>query len=377
MKKLVSGLALGVILASCGQQTEKGNFVINAHIDNAPLGTVYLEELTPDESKIVDSVVLKDATGKFSLKGTLPEQGLYQIRFGETGHALPLGLDAGTMSLDGDYEHLELIKIENSEATAEIMQLLNDAIAQSNQLSKEAGELDSLQTIHIPDSLLNVKEADLEAKQKAMDMTLLHAAQTTKAPAVAIFAVSVVNKNTVLENQQVLSDMKNHFPENTQVNNLINKLTAAAPVEEEPNMTAVQIGQPAPDFTLPDPSGKNISLSSLKGKYVLVDFWASWCRPCRGENPNVVANYNKFKDKNFTILGVSLDKEKGPWQKAIQDDGLTWNHVSDLKFWESAVVSLYGINSIPTNMLLDPQGKVIAKGLRGEQLSAKLAEVLK
>jgi peroxiredoxin len=146
--------------------------------------------------------------------------------------------------------------------------------------------------------------------------------------------------------------------------------------EDDANMTSVKIGQEAPEFSLPDPSGKKISLSSFRGKYVLIDFWASWCKPCRMENPNVVKAYNEFKNKNFTVLGVSLDKKKEAWMDAIKTDGLTWTHVSDLQFWESAVVPLYGINSIPTNMLLDPQGKVVAIGLRGEALDAKLKELL-
>lgn len=141
--------------------------------------------------------------------------------------------------------------------------------------------------------------------------------------------------------------------------------------------TAVKVGMEAPDFTLPDPNGKMISLKSLRGKYVLLDFWASWCGPCREENPNVVKAFQQFKGKNFTVLGVSLDKTKDQWLAAIAKDGLTWNHVSDLKFWDSSVVPLYGINAIPTNFLLDPQGKVIASDLRGDALTAKLREVLK
>jgi len=137
------------------------------------------------------------------------------------------------------------------------------------------------------------------------------------------------------------------------------------------------IGSVITDFEQNDIDGKPVNIKSFRGKYVLIDFWASWCGPCRGENPNVVSAYKKYSNKNFTVLGVSLDKSKEPWIQAINNDGLTWTHVSDLKGWTNAVAQKFGINSIPQNFLIDPNGVIIGKNLRGPDLDAKLESVIK
>ena len=142
-------------------------------------------------------------------------------------------------------------------------------------------------------------------------------------------------------------------------------------------MEKVQVGSEAPDFTLPDVDGNLVSLSSFRGKYVLVDFWAAWCPDCRKENPNIVSAWEKYKNKNFTILGVSLDRNREQWLAAIEKDKLPWTQVSDLKYWSSDAAVLYCIRWIPMSFLIDPEGKIVAIGLEGEELHNKLEELLK
>lgn len=183
----------------------------------------------------------------------------------------------------------------------------------------------------------------------------------------------------------LVNDLSN---DNIPIENLIEALDLIDPsLAQNPNVLAVRkkvdmlrgsmVGYPANNFTQSTPEGKSVKLSDYKGKYVLIDFWASWCKPCRMENPNVVAAYNRFKDKGFTVLGVSMDSNKEAWINAIRADNLTWQHVSDLKGWGNEVGIMYGVKGIPQNFLVDREGKIVAKNLRGAELDEKLAEIIK
>lgn len=341
-----------------------------------PQQNVYLEELGINEIVIVDSAkTSKD--GKFELSGTSPEEGLYRIRF-EMQRYLLLSLDKGTVNVTSNWNQFENYNVEGSPSSASLKNFLSTVREHLRDFNTISIVMDSMR-VQGNDSLLAAAKKDLQEMNIGFTRFIEQYADTTKSLPNALFAVQMLNPQVEMDYLNVfVQSMNSRFPKASMAKEFTDKFNKMMAGMQQPSAdNAPAIGQPAPEISLPTPDGKMISLSSLKGKYVLVDFWASWCGPCRKENPNVVSAFNKYKGKNFTVLGVSLDSDKDKWMNAIEKDGLTWPHISDLKGWESIAARTYNVNSIPANFLIDPQGNIIARDLREEALDAELSKVLK
>jgi peroxiredoxin len=372
---LILLFALSVITsrgyAGEGKDKSRGkiNYAITGDISNMPEQMVTLELLRANDSvKIVDSF-RSTSTGHFTFKGAMSEPGLYRVHFTENKFIL-LSLVSGEVAVTAIWP-LNDYTITGPVPTLELKNFIDTVIGYMALMNRSGALADSLKATGNTSMDADAIKKDINTKFRTV---VKRYSETTAYEPNAVIAARVLNPqedfpffesfNNSLDKRFAGTVMTREFHQ------FFERLKEGMP---EPN----EIGNKAPELKLEDTNGKIISLSSLQGKYVLLDFWASWCGPCRAENPNVLAAYKKFKNKNFTILAVSLDNNKAKWMEAVRHDALLWWQVSDLKGWQSPAAAKYGVRGIPMNFLIDPKGVIIAKNLRGPALEDKLGETLK
>ncbi len=354
-----------------GMQLENnGQFIVSGHLDNAGNIPVIIQEMPlmipgqqPSSEQLGQDT--SDADGNFEIKGSTSEPQIAYL-YTDNQHVMYVILDGHNIEIKGDYNDFDNLSITGSASSNAAQYLLKEINTQYTKIDSLQKQIRQLQSNGETPS--DEQYAALAGAQQEIDAFLNQFTDTSSSPMATLLAAQMMDlggQYDALKNLE--KKLKSSFADSKYTKWLSSIL---ADYDS-------WLGRQAPEITMKDRNDKDLSLSNLKGQYVLVDFWASWCGPCRRENPNVVRLWNKYKDKGFTVFSVSLDNKKQDWLNAIEKDGLDWNsHVSELKGWSTSVLTAYGVNSIPSAFLLNPEGKVIAKDLRGYALEKKLGELL-
>ncbi len=373
-----------ILVTACKNRPRK--FTVNGELTNSAGKTIYLQEMTTFDLRHVDSMVINES-GEFSLTGKGSFERFYALMSGKDDYITLILGPGDKVKVTADYENLEkTYTVEGSEDCRQVRIL-------TSELNRNLEKIKKLRQV-FQDSLnepgflktkerLDAKYMEIAQNQRKFTIDFIKRNLNSLASLMALYQqvgpnMSVLDPDEDMKYYHMVdSSLSEIYPQYDAVEHLHRQILDLKDRRKYMELAASQLkpGSTAPEIALPDPEGDTILLSSLRGNYVLLDFWASWCEPCRKEHPNLVKAYNKYHKKGLEIYQVSLDKSREPWIKAIKNDRLDWIHVSDLKFWESVVVPVYNLKGIPANFLLDKEGKVIASNLRGEQLNKTLKEI--
>ncbi|WP_461532761.1 redoxin domain-containing protein [Sinomicrobium sp.] len=366
MKKLGVLLLIAFAVIACDQQS-KDNYTITVKADGLEDGKQVFLKKTDENGQPIDVDTTEVMNGAFTFTGKAEIPELHFLIIDQIGN-IPVIVENGNIEIEAYKDSLNYSKLGGTPSNDDFYTFMSgtrgisDKIkALREQMMKASQERDTVTIATLQDAYGDIQ---VEAGDYELDFVENHS--DSYISALILERMLMTQSQTPEKIKELLSGLS----ENTKQTKVAQRLT-----ERIENLTKTSIGAIAPDFSAPTPEGNELSLNDIKGKVTIIDFWAAWCKPCRIENPNVVKLYEKYKDKGLSIIGVSLDRKKEEWEQAIAEDQLPWHHVSNLKFWQDPIAQLYNVRAIPATFILDENGKIIAKDLRGDALEAKLAEL--